>query len=287
MGTIEENKICYSYYDWPENGDEWSLFWGGSEYLWWGTIFPRVHPFLPNRRVLELAPGFGRCTQFLIDLSERLIVVDLVEKCVEACRQRFGRHDHFEAHVNDGCTLPMIESDSIEFIFSWDSLVHTQRDVMESYTREFARILKPNGKGFIHHSNMGSFRDEQTGTFKPGVENKHWRGEDASADGFVECCGRVGLVCVSQELIAWGGTILNDVFSIFTKTDEKPAGPPFRIENYEFMREADKSLKLAKLHNPDNSFDKLKSIIGRDPFETSSPGLEYTVDPSTASSDAK
>lgn len=250
MGTIEENKNSWSHYDWSHSGDEWSSCWGGTDYLWWGTIFPRIHPFVPCGRVLELAPGYGRCTQYLKSMCCQLTLVDLVENCIEACKQRFELADNIDFHVNDGRSLNMIDDASIDFIFSWDSLVHAEADVMESYAAEFARILKPKGRGFIHHSNMGAHRDPQTGKLKAGVENPHWRAESSSAELFRGFCESNNLICVSQEMIAWGGETMNDVFSYFTHQVNSPVKETRVIENPRFMEHASRVLELARLYQP-------------------------------------
>ena len=75
-------------YDWPERGEEWSEGWGGSEAQWFGSIFPRLHRFLPASRILEIAPGFGRWSNFLIRGCDEYVGIDLSEKCIAACRER-------------------------------------------------------------------------------------------------------------------------------------------------------------------------------------------------------
>lgn len=248
MGSIEENLDSWSNYDWSQNGDEWSGCWGGTDYLWWGTIFPRVHPLFPKQRVLELAPGYGRATQYVKQMCNELVLVDLVSNCIEACKQRFAGDSHIEYHVNDGRSLPMIADASLDLIFSWDSLVHAEGDVMDDYAKEFARVLKPDGAGFIHHSNMGAHRDPNSG--KLTVENPHWRAESASAERFRASCDAAGLKCISQELIAWGGETLNDAFTLFAPAATAPAGETRIAENPHFMQEADQQLQRAKLWQP-------------------------------------
>ena len=49
----------------------------------------------------------------------------------------------------------MVEDGSIDFVFSFDSLVHVEADVLDAYLDQLARKLTPDGVGFIHHSNMG------------------------------------------------------------------------------------------------------------------------------------
>ena len=144
-------------YDWKQAGEEWSEPWGTSDAQWNGTIFPRIRDWLPTGTILEIAPGFGRWTHFLKDYCDELWAVDKSSECIEACRQRFASAPHVRCYLNDGRSLSMIRDSSIDFIFSFDSFVHTNRDVVEAYVRELGTKLKVGGKGFIHHSNFGEY----------------------------------------------------------------------------------------------------------------------------------
>ncbi|MEU4524360.1 hypothetical protein AB0F52_37265 [Amycolatopsis sp. NPDC024027] len=42
-----------------------------SESMWAWAIQPRISPFLPSAHTLEIAPGFGRATQFLLPASAK------------------------------------------------------------------------------------------------------------------------------------------------------------------------------------------------------------------------
>ena len=64
--------------------------------------------------MLELAPGFGRATQYLKELCDRLIVVDLSERCIAACRERFAAAHNIEYHINDGTSLAMVPERAID-----------------------------------------------------------------------------------------------------------------------------------------------------------------------------
>jgi Tfp pilus assembly protein PilF/ubiquinone/menaquinone biosynthesis C-methylase UbiE/sulfatase maturation enzyme AslB (radical SAM superfamily) len=236
MGSVTENRRHWSSYDWSDGGDEWSAAWGGTEYLWYGTIFPRIRAFVPTGTILEIAPGYGRCTEYLTNLCDRLIVVDVAENCIRACKRRFASSSHIEYVVNDGKALDMIEDESIEFVFSWDSLVHAESEVLLSYLEQLAIKLKPGSWGFMHHSNIGSFFDAETG--KLTIENRHWRAESMTADLFGEFCRTAGLTCVSQELVNWGCTDLTDCLSLFTLSDTGDSNPGARVENPNFMEEA-------------------------------------------------
>jgi SAM-dependent methyltransferase len=249
MPTIQENKDHWSEYDWSQRGDEWSEVWGDSDALWHTTLWPRIRAFLGTAEtVLEIAPGFGRLTQFLKLHCRRLVVVDLAEPCVAACRERFRDDNHIDYFTNDGRSLPMIANRSIDFAFSFDSLVHSDLDAVKGYVSELARILRPNGVGFLHHSNVGAFIDPETG--KVTIANKHWRGTDVDARRFRELCESAGLSCVLQELVPWGGAPeLSDCLSLFTPAGSRWQRPVKVVENPRFMQEAVRVGNVVKLYS--------------------------------------
>ena len=51
----------------------------------------------------------------------------------------------------------MIPDGSVDFVFSFDSFVHPDREIVEAYLRQLGAKLKIGGKGFIHHSNFGEY----------------------------------------------------------------------------------------------------------------------------------
>jgi SAM-dependent methyltransferase len=246
--SLDDNQGHWAAYDWKAAGDEWSEAWGGAAFEWWGALFPRIQTLLPAGTILEIAPGYGRWTQFLAPLCRSLIVVDVTERCIAACRERFAGYRHIAYHVNDGRTLPPLRDGSIDFAFSFDSLVHVEADVLGSYMEQLGAKLAPEGIGFFHHSNMGAFADPSTGTLS--IPNLHWRATSVSASGFDEMCRRAGLVCIAQELVNWGGPHLTDCFSVFTPAGSKLSGLHLRTSNPEFMAEAGALKRLAGTWGP-------------------------------------
>jgi SAM-dependent methyltransferase len=244
MPSPEENLYAHERYDWSQGGEEWSSPWGGSDYLWWGTIFPRIQNLVPVHSILEIAPGYGRCTAYLKDLCQELTIVDITEKCIAACRERFGAWSHIRYVLNDGRSLAMVPDESVDFVFSWDSLVHAERDVMEGYIRELARVMRPGAFGFIHHSNFGACARTDR---EPA--NLHWRGTTMRADLFETYCRAAGLACVAQELVPWGGSeAFTDCFSLFGRETGSPLPPLRRLEHSEFRREIERIQEISQLY---------------------------------------
>jgi hypothetical protein len=164
------------------------------------------------------------------------------------CKKRFAGLSHIEYHVNDGKSLQFLADSSIDFVFSFDSLVHAEADVIDIYLRQLSSKLTVNGTGFIHHSNLGSFVDPQTHTLPPEFENPHWRSETMSAEIFKECAENAGLRCLAQEKVNWGSDRLTDAFSVFTRRGSSWIGQNQIMENPQFMAEAAYISRLAQIY---------------------------------------
>lgn len=222
------------HYHWKTGGEEWSDPWGGSEAQWFGSIYPRLHRFLPAKSILEIAPGFGRWTRFLIPNSSRYVGVDLNQKCVDACRRIFCKRGFFgPSHPrfikNDGLSLSGVKSNSCDLVFSFDSLVHADLEILQTYIPEIIRVLSPAGVAFLHHSNLLAFG----GT----IGQPHARSLTVSADNVASTIHDCGGSVLIQEIISWESEhIMFDCLTLFgrRRADIKPV----RIENPRFMDEA-------------------------------------------------
>ncbi len=214
MATIEWNKRTWdNNASWPDDGEGWSESWGASEAAWLGCLLPRVFPFLGGN-MLEIACGRGRWTGYLSRHCTSLTGVDVAPTCIQFCRRLFPAR-HFE--VNDGYTLP-VNSALIDFAFSLDSLVHCDRDVLESYVKELARVLKPGKTAFIHYS-----------------ENDHDppnRAAIITQPEMLSAIRQSGMSCVLHETIMYGPRL--DCFATFKNL---PNAPEMVIVNPRFPEE--------------------------------------------------
>jgi SAM-dependent methyltransferase len=204
---VLENRRKWGEHNWQHGGHRWSPGGtrAGTDMMWWRSIRPRIHAWLPTGSLLEIAPGTGRWTAYLLDECEHLTAVDITPECVEACRGRFAHVPHAEFHVNDGQTLPAIANASLDFAFSLDSLVHVEAPQLREYLGELARTLKPGGAAFLHHSNLGAYVESRTTRVATYVRERHWRAESVSAKVFRDACRDAGLECPTQELVNWIG----------------------------------------------------------------------------------
>jgi ubiquinone/menaquinone biosynthesis C-methylase UbiE len=263
MPSIEENKSYFdNKYNWPSRGDEWSAAWGGPSMQWYGTILPRIKSYTPTNRILEIACGYGRWTQYLKDLCKNLVVIDISGECIQACKHRFSECSHIEYHVNDGKTLDMISDSSVDFLFSFDSLVHAGESVMKAYICQLQRILSKTGVAFIHHSNLGEYDGTYSRIRKiPKLEdllirlgmlekNLHWRDFSVDAKKVERFAEENGLRCLGQEIIPWGTKrMFIDCISTIAKNHSSVPRVNRIFRNRRFMEEAQYQLLLSHLYN--------------------------------------
>ena len=233
--TNWNRQIWDGVYNWTTQGEEWSAAWGGSEAQWFGSLYPRLHRFLPASRILEIAPGMGRWTKFLLPLCRNYVGVDISLECVRGCQRIFADAPHARFVQNDGYSLSEAEDHSFDLVFSFDSLVHAELDVLQSYIPQILQKLNERGVAFLHHSNMGA-----VGT---GVENAGERSslralsvsQQNIEDLIVDSGGRV----IIQEVIDWGpDKIPQDCLTLLAK-DTGQQTEPLHLYNLRFMEECE------------------------------------------------
>lgn len=217
MPTIAENLDAFATpRGWVDQGENWSAAWGGSHPQWYSTVLPRIAAYLPCENLLEIAPGFGRFTRFLLPMCKQYIGIDLSEMAVRGCESRFSDVAHARFAVCDGTSLPGVENDSVDFAFTFDSLVHVEQDVIDGYAAELARVLRPGSYAVIHHSNLA---DVIAGADGNSVDNPHWRAKSVGAKSAGKAFRDAGLGVVAQELVSWGHTYPTDTISLLIKPD--------------------------------------------------------------------
>lgn len=262
MPSLDENLTKWSQHGWPMDGDEWSTLGGGSLNWWHGLILPRLAPTLRAvssegvslhcRTILEVAPGHGRWTQYLLDHCDRLIGVDLVDECTQHCARAFAGHPtRHEFHTNDGRSLAMVADASVDLVFSWDSLVHAELDVIESYLRECGRVLRTGGRAFLHHSNLAQYKDVSG---KVTVDRSHWRAPSVSASMVDAICAQIGMTCVNQEVITKGQReddgLCIDCVTVIEQESPPPGHHTRVVANGSFWREIQAMGRVRAAYDP-------------------------------------
>jgi SAM-dependent methyltransferase len=238
LPAISENIARWRAFYWGHGGEEWSYWWGSPKAQWHASIYPRIAPFLPAGLIVEIAPGYGRWTVFLRHHCESLVGVDLSPECIAACEHRFRKDKRLAFRRNDGKTLTGVPDRSVDLVFSFDSLVHAEQDVLDAYLAEIARVLDSGGVAFLHHSNMAENLRELNGQEMP-----HWRARTVSAETVAGAAAAAGLSCFRQELVPWGRKhpFLIDCFSWIARPDSPHHRSRQVVRNEAFMDEADEA----------------------------------------------
>ena len=152
MNSRSANKVIWESWDWSGKGDEWTISpeWKAS------VVRNFIDPYYRDcDKLLEIGPGAGRWTEFLVTKAKKFIGIDISETCVLECRKRFSSFSNAEFEVGNGQDLAMIATSSVDGIWSFDVFVHINSDEFLSYTKEFRRVLKPGGVVIIHHGSVG------------------------------------------------------------------------------------------------------------------------------------
>jgi hypothetical protein len=228
---------------WEKAGEEWSAGWGDARTQWYGTILPRISCFLPTTSILEIAPGFGRWTQFLLGNCEEYFGVDISDKCIAKCRERFGAANRAHFIVNDGTSLTMIPDGRMDFVFSFDSLVHVDLDVVREYIWQICQKLTTTGMAFIHHSNAAT---EECDKALAASTNRSLTVSSAIVKQLVEDCGARVFI---QEEINWSGPTRIDCLTTFGPRHLFPERKYTLMRNDNFMAEME---LVREYHRPYN-----------------------------------
>jgi ubiquinone/menaquinone biosynthesis C-methylase UbiE len=146
--TAQENKRLWNEHDWSSLGEEWTKSAEWKERIIQEFLVPHVPE---GATVLEIGPGGGRWTELLQSRAGKLVVVDVAERAIALCRERFADCSNIEYLVGDGRTID-VPDDSIDVIWSFDVFVHINPLDAQTYFREFRRILRPGGHALIHHN---------------------------------------------------------------------------------------------------------------------------------------
>lgn len=200
---------------------------------------------LPTQTVLEIAPGFGRWTPYLIASSQHYIGIDISERCVSHCRRTFGPlAGRPKFLVGTGMDLAGVATEGVSLAFSFDSLVHAEADCLAAYAKELFRVLEPGGHAFLHHSNFGEYVvDGQLSIPLVG-----WRGRTVTAEWARDTFKGCGFQSIAHEKITWVfDQIYSDCFTLVRKPDPDRHCRPLPAETVFYNDKFSEELATARL----------------------------------------
>lgn len=105
-----------------------------------------LRPFIrPDVTVLEIGPGGGRWTKYMLD-AKHLTLVELNTEFFDYLRERFAAQvSKLRFYQTRNYELEGVDSGSIDFAFSFGVFVHIDPEGIQGYLGELERVVKPGG----------------------------------------------------------------------------------------------------------------------------------------------
>jgi ubiquinone/menaquinone biosynthesis C-methylase UbiE len=171
---------------WRKDWDEASFFESGEQ-----DYVRLVHPILQKlqfdpaaKSMAELGCGAGRMTRSFAQRFRSVLALDISEEMQSRAKTYLQSFENIRWLLSDGQTLSGVQSNSVDFVFSYLVLQHMpEKQVVCNAIREMMRILHPSG----------AFLFQFNGSDRPTM---NWRGRAVS--GFLDCMSSVGLHRMSQ-----------------------------------------------------------------------------------------
>ena len=148
-------------------GDEWTAedtSGGGTTYGLSRDVIDRFDEYLNQSLLnaylppvagegLEIGPGGGRLTQWLVPRTRLLHLADSSETMLSKLKKRFSNQPHLRYYHTDGMSLPPLPKESLDYIVAFDVFVHFEPRLVYWYLRQIAELLKPGGVCILHYAN--------------------------------------------------------------------------------------------------------------------------------------
>lgn len=173
-------------------------------------IFRQMFRKLNIKSVIELACGRGRhVPQYSMD-ARKIVLVDILKKNIDYCKERFGKETKISYCVNNGYDLRDLESETYTALFTYDSMVHFEMLDIFQYLKETYRILVSGGRALFHHSNS---TEDYRITYSTGTYGRNYMGKEL----FAYLSNRAGLIVLEQHVIDWNGKSELDCLTLVEK----------------------------------------------------------------------
>jgi 2-polyprenyl-3-methyl-5-hydroxy-6-metoxy-1,4-benzoquinol methylase len=149
--------------------------WGGPEFA--DHVVESMAGHLgPDVDVLELGCGGGKFSQRLAPRCRSLLCTDISAAMIDHARATItarGVARNVDYRVLNGVDFDGVASESVDFIFSYDVLLHVQPQNVFSYMIDAGRILRSHGAMMLHQINLAS--DGGMGHFLAQYGGETWK----------------------------------------------------------------------------------------------------------------
>lgn len=151
----------------------YGLQWGDPEVVKpLGFIRDRyVLPYVDaERNAVEIGPGGGRWTRYLLNFK-KLYVVDYHAELLEEVKRNFWKSS-MEFVKNNGTDFPGIPERSIDYLFSFGTFVHLDAPLIEAYLANMKAILKGGANAVIQYSDKTKIMAQINESFSENTPEK-------------------------------------------------------------------------------------------------------------------
>lgn len=144
------------------------------------------------RRALEIGCGPGRLMKPLSRQFGEIHGVDVADEMIAIARGRLRDIPHSHPHVGSGADLRQFADESFDFIYSYAVFQHIpSKDVVFSYLRDAARVLKPGALMRFQANNLDATR----------TAAETWHGCSIEADEIRAWAAAYGLQLLALEAV--------------------------------------------------------------------------------------
>lgn len=146
-----------------------------------------VQPNIQNAVVVDLGSHAGKWIPQM-DKAKHLICVDIFPEGFENIKELKSAGiltcPQIDFYLTSGNELAGIPDNSVDFIFSMDSLVRSEREIIQAYLKEFKRVLKPTGKTCVHFPSQDQPLSHELGFTQIGRPDIHEMAQEAGFDNY-------------------------------------------------------------------------------------------------------
>lgn len=180
-----------AYFEKAEWNCGMNVFWNES------SAFYKMFCRLDLDNVIELAVGRGRHVPMYEQKANHIVLVDILQKNIDYCKERFKGNNKISYYCNNGYNLGELHDNDYSALFTYDAMVHFEMMDIFAYLKDIHRVLRKGGMALFHHSNNTS---DYKNSFFTAVDGRSYMSKDL----FAYLSYRAGFEVVEQQTIDWG-----------------------------------------------------------------------------------
>jgi ubiquinone/menaquinone biosynthesis C-methylase UbiE len=101
-------------------------------------------------RVLDLGCGPGKIAYWIAPEVHSIVGVDVSDVMLTHAARRCAERKNVTFKCNSGLDLSILETESLDAVYSLACFIHLPIDVQQAYEKEIVRVLRPGGAALVH-----------------------------------------------------------------------------------------------------------------------------------------